>query len=317
MNEPSFIGGKAVTYSGRGGHEVIEILDRQVRPPAAGEVRIAVKAAGVNPTDILFRTSGLGDQTSIVVPGMDAAGYIESVGTGVSRLLPGEKVMAVVTPRRPEGGAQAQYIVVPVASVVSMPDGVSFAQAATLPMNGLTALRALELAELAPGQWLAVTGGAGFLAHYMIAIAKRHGVKIIADAKMEEIELVRSYGADIVVERGADFAGAVRSTRQEGVDALLDTANLTVRSLGAIRDGGIYIPVRGWTDQAVERGIKIRPVLVLDSLERTEWLEQLRNLVTDQQVMLRVAREYPPEQVADAQRALEGGGVRGRQVIIF
>src|SRR3546814_4514075 len=104
---------------------------------------------------------------------MDAAGIIESVGTGVSRLRPGEKVMAAVMPRRPEGGAQAQHIVVPAASVVPMPEGVSFAEAATLPMNGLTALRALELADLKTGRFLAVTGGAGLLANYAIAVAKR------------------------------------------------------------------------------------------------------------------------------------------------
>src|SRR3546814_5838005 len=101
-------------------------------------------------------------------------------------------------PRRPEGGAQAQHIVVPAASVVPMPEGVSFAEAATLPMNGLTALRALELADLKTGRFLAVTGGAGLLANYAIAVAKRRGIKVIADAKPEEAGLVRSYGADVV-----------------------------------------------------------------------------------------------------------------------
>lgn len=316
MSERS-IRGKAITYDGRGGHEVIGIVENGVRPPATGEVRIAVQAAGVNPTDILLRTTGADSQTPRIVPGMDAAGYIESVGPGVSRFRPGERVMAVVTPRRPEGGAQAQYIVVAAASVASLPENISFAQAATLPMNGLTALRALDLAGLAPGQWLAVTGGAGFLAYYTIAIAKRHGLKIIADAKAAEIELVRSYGADIVVERGEDFAGAVRCKLEEGVDALLDTAVLGEKSFRAIRDGGVYIPVRGWKDHAVERNIRVKPVLVVDSLERTEWLEQLRDFVTDGWLIPRVAGEYPPERVADAQRAMEAGGVRGRPVIIF
>src|SRR3546814_16822892 len=96
---------------------------------------------------------------------MDAAGIMESVGTGVSRLRPGEKVMPAVMPRRPEGAAQAQHIVVPAAPVVPMPEGVSFAAAATLPMNGLTALRALALDELTSGRVLAGTGGNGLIAH--------------------------------------------------------------------------------------------------------------------------------------------------------
>jgi NADPH:quinone reductase-like Zn-dependent oxidoreductase len=171
--------GKAVTYDGRGGPEVIKIVERTVRAPAAGEVRIEVKAAAVNPTDILLREAGAGDQASPVVPGMDAAGIIESVGAGVSRLDPGEKVMAAVLPRRPDGGAQAQHIVVPAASVVPVPNGASLAEASTLPMNGLTALRALELAGLNKGQVLAVSGGAGLLAHYAIAAAKRRGIKVV------------------------------------------------------------------------------------------------------------------------------------------
>jgi hypothetical protein len=149
------LAGKAVTYKALGGPEVIEIVERTVRAPAAGEVRIEVKAAGVNRTDILFRDPGFGDQfggdTFPIVPGMDAAGIIESVGPGVLRLRVGEKVMAAVMPVRPEGGAQAQHIVVPAASVVPIPEGVSLAGAATLPMNGLTALRALELAALEKG----------------------------------------------------------------------------------------------------------------------------------------------------------------------
>ena len=288
---------QSLTYKSLGGYEVIEFVERTVRAPAAGEVRIEVKAAAVNPTDILFREPGLANLTSHIVPGMDAAGIIESVGPGVSRLHAGQKVMAAVMPVRPEGGAQAQHIVVPAASVVPIPEGVSLAQASTLPMNGLTALRALELAALEKGQSLAVSGGAGLLAHYAIAAAKRQGIKVIADAKPAEAELVRSYGADIVVERGPGFAEAIRREVPAGVDALLDTALLAEKSFGAIRDGGVYIPVRGWGDKPAERGIKIKPVFVSDVLERTEWLELLRDMVAAGEIKLRVVGEYAPERL--------------------
>src|ERR1700745_3155813 len=156
------LAGKAVTYKALGGPEVIEIVERTVRAPAAGEVRIEVKAAAVNPTDILFRDPGFGDQfggdTFPIVPGMDAAGIIESVGPGVSRLHAGEKVMAAVMPVRPEGGAQAQHIVVPAASVVPVPEGFFFSQASTLLMTGLSALNALEIAGAEEGSDLASMG---------------------------------------------------------------------------------------------------------------------------------------------------------------
>jgi NADPH2:quinone reductase len=306
-----------VTYKGRGGYEAIQILERAVRPPAAQEVRIEVKAAAVNPTDTLLRAGIYGDVNALIVPGMDLAGIIESVGEGVTRLHVGQKIMAAVLPGRPEGGAQAQYVVVPAASVVAIPEGASLSEAATLPMNGLTALLALELTGLKQGQTLAVSGGAGLLAHYAIALAKKQGLKVIADAKAEEFDLVKNYGADIVVERGEDFAGAVRLVKPEGVDALLDTALLGEKSFGAIKDHGVYVPVRGWKDKGSERGIKVKPVFVSEVLERTDWLELLSDMVKSAKIKLRVASEYAPEQVADAQRAIESGGLRGRPVIVF
>ena len=91
---------KAVTYKALGGPEVIQFVERTVRAPAAGEVRIEVKAAAVNPADILFRDPGWPNMTSNIVPGMDAAGVVESVGPGVSRLHPGQKVIAAMYRRR-------------------------------------------------------------------------------------------------------------------------------------------------------------------------------------------------------------------------
>jgi NADPH2:quinone reductase len=308
---------KAVRYKSLGGYEVIEYVERTVRAPAPGEVRIEVKAAAVNPADILFRDPGFSNLTSNIVPGMDAAGVIESVGPGVSRLQAGQKVMAALNPVRPEGGAQAQHIVVPAASVVPIPEGVSLAQASILLMNGLTALNALQIAALKKGQILAVSGGAGLLAQYAIPAAKRLGIKVIADARAGNAEVVRGYGADVVIERGPGFAKAIRREFPDGADALLDTALLGEGSFGAIRDGGIYIPVRGWGDKPAERGIKIKPMSVSDVLERTEWLELLRNMVEAGEIRLRAVEEYAPTKAADAQRALVAGSPRGRPVILF
>jgi NADPH:quinone reductase len=314
---PAPAGGEAVTYKARGGYDVIAITERSIRPPEAGEVRIKVGAAAVNPTDILLRDPGLGNLPPPLTPGMDAAGTVEAVGSGVTRLAVGDEVMAAVMPMRPEGGAQAAYIVVPAASTVHKPNGITLVEAATLPMNGLTALYALDIASLAPGQTFAVSGGAGWLAYQAIVIAKHQGLRVIADAKAEEFELVRGYGADVVVERGPGFAEAIRREVSDGVDALLDTALLAEKSFPAIRDGGTYIPVRGWGDKPSERGIRIKPVLVNEVLTRTDWLDTLRELVEAGHLVPRIAAEYTPHQVADAQRSLMAGGVRGRPVIVF
>ena len=309
---------RAVTITKAGGPEVLTVTDHAVRAAGAAEVRIAVKAAAVNPTDILMRENPeVYAKGSPGIPGMDAAGVVESVGEGVERLKVGDEVMAVVTPRRPEGGAQIELLVVPAAAVVPIPSGATLAQASTLPMNGLTARLALDLIKLSAGETLAVSGGAGLLAHYMIVMAKQRGLRVIADAKPSETELVRSYGADVVVPRGDRFASEVRAEVPGGVDALFDTAVLGRDSFSAIREGGAYVPVRGWDGSPSERDISIRPVMVMEALTRTDWLNELRDLASSGAITLRVAGEYPPERAADAHRAMEAGGLRGRGIIVF
>jgi D-arabinose 1-dehydrogenase-like Zn-dependent alcohol dehydrogenase len=101
------------------------------------------------------------------------------------------------------------------------------------------------------------------------------------------------------------------------VAALFDTALLGRAVLTAIRDGGQIAVVRGWDDSDPERGIQVRQVMVRDVLERTEWLDELRRMAYEGKLQLRVAGEYPPEQVAEAQQRMAAGGLRGRAVIVF
>jgi NADPH2:quinone reductase len=309
---------RAVVITKPGDLDVLEVVDRPARKPGPGEVRIAVKAAAVNPTDISLRQRGGGDLPAPWTPGMDAAGVVESVGPDVDRLKVGDDVMVAVSPRRPEGGAQQELLVAPAASVVPIPDGATLVQAATLPMNGLTAQSGLELLGLKPGDTLAVTGGAGLLASYVIPLAKEQGLRVIADAKPEDEELVRSFGADVVVPRGQGFTDAVLEAAPDGVDGLYDTALLRRAAFPAIRDNGQIVVVRGWDgDEVEDRGIRVHPVAVARVLDRTDWLEELRAFASDGRIKLRVAAEFPPEEAAEAERLMDAGGLRGRAVIVF
>ena len=269
---------RAIVVPEPGGPEVLRVVEREVRDPEAGEVRIALAAAAVNPTDVGVRMRGIPDLPPPWVPGMDAAGVVESVGAGVEHVSVGDRVMAAVSPRRPEGGAQSQLLVVPAASVVPVPAGASLEQASTLPMNGLTALRGLELLDLPAGATLLVVGGAGLLASYVIPLAKRAGLQVLADAGPADVEFVRDLGADVVLPRGEGLAAAVHEAVPGGVDAAFDTALLGRSLFPAIRDGGSLVFVRGWDGEAVEEGITIHPVWVGDVLERTEWLQELGRL---------------------------------------
>ena len=308
---------RAVAIAEPGGPEVLRVIERDVRDPGPREVRLAVRAAAVNPTDIALRQRGAEGMPPPWVPGMDAAGTVESVGSGVERLAVGDEVMAAVAPRRPEGGAQAELLVVPAASVVPVPKGATLEQAATLPMNGLTALLGLEMLGLEPGATLGVTGGAGLLASYVIPLAKLRGLRVLADAGPADAELVRGFGADVVLPRGDEFVAAARAEASGGVDAVFDTALLRRDAFAAIRTGGAIVVVRGWDGDDVEHGITIHPVWVGDVLERTEWLQELSDLATRGTLTLRVAATFPPERSPDAHRLMEAGGLRGRAVIVF
>jgi NADPH2:quinone reductase len=308
---------RAVGIFHPGGPEVLEVIDRPVREPAAGEVRIAVAAAAVNPTDLGLRARGIENLAPPWTPGMDAAGTIEAVGPGVDRLAVGDAVMAVLTPRRPDGGAQSALVVVPAASVVAIPDGASLEQAATLPMNGMTALRGLEMLGLAAGDTLAVTGGAGLLGSYVIPLAREQGLRVIADAGPADEALVRSFGPEVIVPRSDDFGAAVRAVAPGGVAAVFDTALLNAGALSAIRDGGSLAVVRGWDGSTPDRAITVHAVMVREVLEVTKWLDHLRELAGAGRIQLRVAARYGPDEAAAAHRLMAAGGLRGRAVIVF
>lgn len=308
---------RAVGIVEPGGPDVLRVVDREVRDPAQGEIRIAVKAAAVNPTDLALRQRGAEGLPPPWVPGMDAAGVVESVGPGVEQITVGDEVMAAVTPRRPDGGAQSELLVVPAASVAPVPGGASLEEASTLPMNGLTALRGLELLDLSAGETLLVSGGAGLLASYVIPLAKRAGLTVLADAGRADEALVRSFGADVVLPRGEGMAKAARDAVPGGVDAVFDTALLGRSAFPAIRDGGALAFVRTWDGEDVEGGITIQRILVAEVLGRTDWLRELSRLAGQGVLALRVAATFPPERAADAHRQMEAGGLRGRAVVVF
>jgi NADPH:quinone reductase len=314
---------RAVTFSRFGGPEVLEVSDLPVPEPGPGEVRIRVAAATVNPTDISFR---VGRQHTLAqlaemgvrppfIPGMELAGVIDALGTGVPWHA-GERVMAIVNPRRPGGGAQAELVVVPAASVAYVPAGATLEAAATLPMNGLTVRLALDKLALTPGQTLGVTGAAGAVGGYAVELAAAEGLRVIAVAALQDEALVKRFGAEQVIPRGDGAIRALREVVPGGVDGLLDAAVLDAAVLPAIRDGGKLATVRGFAGPS-ERGITIEPVRVMTYVHNHEALDRLGSLVAAGRLTLRVEQTYPPERTADAQRRLHAGGTRGRQVIIF
>jgi NADPH:quinone reductase len=292
----------------------VELPDPEVGP---GEVRIRVRAAAVNPTDTGLRSGRRPtDLPPPYVPGMDVAGVLEEIGADVTTdLQVGDRVMAIVVPHGSHGG-YSESIVVPAESVAAVPDGASDAEAATLPMNGLTTRQALDLLDLQPGQTLAVSGAAGAVGGYAIQLGKADGLRVIADAAEKDRPLVTDLGADVIVQRGPDFAKRVREVVPDGADGAIDAALLDEGIVEAVRDSGRIATLRGFTGSA-DRGVTWHPVAVRNYAREHGKLDRLRRQVEAGQVTLRVARTLPADQAAEAHRILEAGGTRGRLVLEF
>lgn len=247
---------------------------------------------------------------------MDVAGVVDEVGPDSDTdLVVGDAVMAMVIPSGSHGGYR-ESIVLAADAVARSPRGVSHSEAATLPMNALTARRTLDELDLSTGDTLAVTGAAGSYGGYVVQLAKADGLHVIADASETDTALVQSLGADVVVPRGDDIADRILSVAPHGVDAVADGSVQNELTLAAIRDGGAYASVRFWEPEP-QRGITFYKTMVRDYDRRADLLDTLARQVDDGAVTLRVAATYPPEEAGEAHRRLEAGGTRGRLVIAF
>ncbi len=140
---------------------------------------------------------------------------------------------------------------------------------------------------------------------------------MLADAGPADEELVRGFGADVVVPRGDEFVEAVLAEAPGGVDAVFDTALLGRGAFPAIRTGGAIVVVRGWDGDDVENGITIHPVWVGDVLERTDWLQRAERARGPRRAGAARRRHVPARAAPDAHRQMEAGGLRGRAVIVF
>jgi NADPH:quinone reductase len=307
---------RAIGFTRFGGPEVLGPVEIPEPHAGPGEVRIRVRAAAVNPTDTLMRSGALERRDPPPwVPGMEAAGVADEIGAGVEHVAPGDAVLAIVLPYK-GFGAYADHVVVPAGSVVRAPAGADHVQAATLPMNGLTARRGLDLLGPDPGGTLAVTGAAGAVGGYAVQLAKAAGLHVVADASPADEALVEELGADVVVPRGPGVAAAIREVEPAGVPALLDASLQLDELLPAVRDGGRIGHVRAHQGPA-ERGITWHFVIGPHLAEDRAALAGLCRHVETGAVTLRVADTYPAERAGEAHARLAAGGVRGRLVLTF
>lgn len=315
---------RAIGVTTFGGPDALATHDVPEPHAGPGQVRIAVRAAAVNPTDTNLREglyAGDGEAPALSVPGMDAAGVVDEVGEPTAerdtgRFSVGDEVMAVALPQGEHGGAYVEYLVADADSLARIPAGASLEEASTLPMNGLTALQALDKLGLDPGDTLGVTGAAGTLGRYVVQLAKKRGLVVVADAAEKDRAAVSEAGADHVVPRGDDIAERMREVVPDGVDGLVDAAVQNELALPAVRAGGGFATVRAF-EGVPGSDVTVHPIWVFDDYHRGDLLDELRADVEAGRVTLHVADAIPAEQAPDAHRRLAEGGVRGRLVLTF
>ncbi|GAA4353591.1 NADP-dependent oxidoreductase [Variovorax defluvii] len=311
---------RAAGFRRFGGPEAMEVIELPCPVAGSGEVVVKVSAATVNPTDILMLEGLQAARMQGLVPpyvaGMEFSGTVHEVGPGVTGLQVGQAVMGLVNPRRPGGGAQAEYVCVPAASVVPAPDNEGAAAAATVPMNGLTAWMCLQALGLPAGGVLLVTGGAGAVGSYVIQLARHAGLHVIADAKDADRARVQASGADQVVPRGPGMAEAVRAAFPGGVDGLVDAALLGDAAAALVREGGAVALLR--TGQAfADTRVRVTNIGVMQQATNTEALAWVADRVRDGTLQPQVAARVPMAHAREAYAQVRQGGLRGRVVLTF
>ncbi len=309
---------RAIAIDAYGGRERLQLMDLPIPQIGPDDVLIRVRAAGVNPADISIREGRYAQMMPLSFPaimGSDFAGTVAQVGAQVTAIRPETQVYGISF----GGGSYAEYIRVPATGEFAiLPASLDVVHAAALPMAGMTALGALDTAALAPGEVLLIVGGAGGIGTFAIQMASRMGAHVIATARTEDQEYIRSLGAAETVDfTQGDVVEAVRTSHPGGVDAVLDVVSGSA-SIGhlaqALRTGGRLLSTVYAVDptQFAERGITavnvVRP-------QGAEMLRRLSRMVEAGELGVPVQETLSLEDAARAQEMLQHGHVRGKLVL--
>ncbi|MFI7489674.1 NADP-dependent oxidoreductase [Micromonospora echinaurantiaca] len=298
---------RAVRYAQFGGPEVLHVADVPVPEPGPGQVRVRVAASVVHPVDLMIRSGRFPAPLPTglpYTPGWDVAGTVDALDPAVEQFTIGDQVIGFSPWLQTTVGAHAEYVVLDAAWLTTAPAGVPATEAATLPTNGLAAAQALDLLALPAGSTVLVTGAAGQVGGFVLALARAAGLHATGLAGTDDRAFVESLGA----------AFLSRSEGPKGTfDAVVDLAVIGPSLLGLVRDGGGYVAASPPLRPEPVRSIRTVALQVQPDGSR---LGKLVKLVTSGDIPLRVAGVHPFADAAAAHDRLAQGGVRGGVVIV-
>lgn len=310
---------RAVRQDTYGSPEVLEELELPRPVPGLSEILVAVRAAGVNPTDWWNRAQVATIDRLPLVLGWDVSGVVEAVGTGVTVFKPGDEVFGMLP--YPHGvGSHAEYVTAPARSFTHKPAGIDHVQAGALPLAALTAYQALvDTANVQPGQRVLIHAAAGGVGHLAVQIAKSRGAYVIGTASAPKHDFLRSLGADEAIDyRTVDITDAVTD-----IDVVLDSVSFDAaaraRSLAVLRPGGTLVSILPVAPVApdeladiAERGIRFETLLV--EADRAG-MQAIADLVETGALRAHIEATFPLAEAAKAHALGETGRTTGKIVL--
>lgn len=306
---------KAAQISQYGDSSVVQITTIDIPAPGEGQVLVEVHASSLNPFDTTIRSGYMKDMIPLQFPvtlGGDIAGVVAKVGEGVTNFAVGDAVYGQANVVAGNSGAFAEYAVTSAGQVAVAPHGLEFTDAASLPLVGVSALQALqEHINLQPGQKIFIHGGAGGIGTIAIQVAKHIGAHVATTATGEGIELVKSLGADDVIDyKMHNYADVLKE-----YDAVFDTVGDDFDATFAIlKPGGVAVSMIASANEAAAKELGIT-AMTQSTHVTTAVLDTLRQLVEAGIIVAQVDQIFSLDAIKEAFDARETGTVRGKIAI--
>ncbi|MGV9265978.1 NADP-dependent oxidoreductase [Kitasatospora sp. NPDC003701] len=305
---------KAIGFSAFGGADVLHPIEIDLPAPGPGQVRVAVRTAGVNPVDHKLRSGAMAELFPVTFPhvtGYELAGVVEAVGAGVTRWAPGDEVLGPTD----GGGGYAEHALLDAGKVVRKPAALGWEQAAAIPVAAETAWRSLALLDVERGGTLLVHGAAGGVGTVLLQFARSRGIRVIGTASESNHARLRALGA-IPVTYGDGLAERVRAVAPDGVDRVLDAAgqgDVLPLSIELVGGAGRVLTIADWAG-AAEHGVRFSGGSETVHHHGPALAAALA-LYEEGTLDLPLHEVFPLAEAAQAHRVSEAGHVRGKIVL--
>jgi NADPH:quinone reductase-like Zn-dependent oxidoreductase len=310
---------KAIVMPQHGGPDVLVAAQVERPAPDAGEVLIEMAAAGLNPVDTQVRAGdwvldAMGRPPMIL--GWDVAGFVAEVGDGVTSFAQGDRVFGM--PSFPElARCDAEYVIAPESHIARAPAALSDEQAGALPLSGLTAWQALDLALVQEGDRVLVQAAAGGVGHVAVQIAKARGAHVIGTARAEKHDFLRELGVDEPVDYTAGPLDQATSPVDAVIELVSDDEEGLTASLGILGSGGRLVVIAGDLTERLRADAEKQGRLATEMLVAPERaaLESLASLASEGRLNVHIDAAFALDRAADAHRRQESGRVTGKLVL--